>query len=196
MIMKTSNNNDLQHHTKERNQTTNQFPNIPYSDNEMNDNVHDAEARKRVKLPVLAYGYRTIPCGWDELLDIVVHNNDLAKLSRSEEQQYNYELYKQNLLLQWDTMTDYVLYTKFPNVFTKMKSTEVDASEPPARRWKVHPPIESISTTHVALVKNDFPYFLEENIEHWILWKLGGEAISGPSAHDPIHVVQPRLALS
>ena len=168
--------NDPQHHVQERNHPTDRFVNVPYNDEGINDNVHDAEVRETIKLPVLAYGYRTVPCVWEELVDIVLHQNDLAKLSRSQEQQYKYELYKQNLLLEWDTMTDYVLYTKFPNVFTKVEcSIVVDSSQ--QRRWKVHPPIESISATRVALVKNDFPYFMDDNIEHWILWKLGGEAI-------------------
>ena len=154
----------------------NKVQTVAYNDDETSHNVHDIEARNSIRLPVLAHGYRTVPCGWDELVDIVLHQKDLAKLSRSEEQQYNYELYKQNILLQWDTMTDYVLYTKFPNVFTKVDGTLIDS--PPQRRWKVHPPIESISTKQMALVKNDFPYYMDDNIEHWILWKLGGEAIN------------------
>ena len=153
-----------------------------------NDEVHPnnlddvVEARKEITLPVLEYGYRTVPCSWDELVDILLHQKILAKLSRSEEQQYIYELYKQKVLLQWETMTDYVLYTKFPNVFTKVESTSVavdsSQSQLQQRRWKIDPPVESISTTRLALVKNDFPYYMENDIEHWILWKLGGDSIN------------------
>jgi len=28
---------------------------------------------------------------------------------------------------------------------------------------------------NMILVKNDFPYYLEDNIEHWCLWKLGAD---------------------
>ena len=151
---------------------------IPISGDFIHDNNLDVvEARKTITLPVLEYGYRTTPCGWDELVDILLHQKILAKLSRSKEQQYTYELYKQNLLSQWDSMTDYVLYTKFPHVFTKVVGNRMgDSSE--QRRWKVDPPIESICTTHMALVKNDFPYYMEDDIEHWILWKLGGDTIN------------------
>jgi Protein of unknown function (DUF3605) len=125
-----------------------------------------------IQLPQLKYGYRTVPCTWEELIDIIVRQKDLAKLSRSQQQQYNYEVYKQTILQQWDTMTDYVLCTKFPHVFTKTLCIQQDTSR--QKRWKADPSLQSITTTHIQLIKNDFPYYLENDIEHWILWKVGG----------------------
>ena len=169
----------MQHsHMGERShQTARGDDSVPSNNDEISYSiVDDIEARKAIKLPELEYGYRTVPCSWDELVDILFHQKILAKLSRSVEQQYIYELHKQKVLLQWDSMKDYVLYTKFPNVFTRVEGNIVDSSQP--RRWKIDPPVESISTTHLALVKNDFPYYMEDNIEHWIIWKLGGDSIN------------------
>jgi hypothetical protein len=179
VCMMMNNDDDQQHfHIEKRNHQEARDEIVPSNDDVVLLNIpDDVEARKTITLPVLEYGYRTTRCSWDEFVDIILHQKILAKISRSEEQQYIYELHKQKVLLQWDTMTDYVLYTKFPNVFTKVESTVVvDSSQP--RRWKIDPPVESISTTHLALVKNDFPYYMEDNIEHWILWKLGGDSIN------------------
>jgi Protein of unknown function (DUF3605) len=133
-----------------------------------------------ITLPLLEFGYPTVPCPWDELVNIIVHGKqrELAKLSRSKEQQYNYEVYKQNTLLEWYTMTDYVLYTKFPTLFQKVECSILDSSSSSSQRWKVYPSLETINATYTALVKNDFPYYMEAGIEHWILWKLGGEPIN------------------
>jgi Protein of unknown function (DUF3605) len=124
-----------------------------------------------ISLPHLKYGYCTKPLKWDELVDIICEHKDLAKLSRSEQQQYDYELFKRNTLLHWKTMTDFVLCTKFSNIFTK--KTVEDAENGP--RFVADPPIERLlpSQTYTALVKNDFPYYMADGIEHWILWKLG-----------------------
>lgn len=130
-------------------------------------------ADPEIVLPHLKYGYCTEPLQWDELVDIVCIQKDVAKLTRSKQQQYNYELYKRNTLLKWKSMTDYVLCTKFPEVFTKKDvSDNQDGS-----RFVADPPIEAIppSQTYIALVKNDFPYFMADGIEHWILWKLGSD---------------------
>lgn len=170
-MVTTIDNDNKQHRSEEST-----GDNIRHSNDETSNQNSDDETRKAIRLPVLKYGYRTVPCSWGELVDIVLNQKDIAKLSRSEEQQYSYELYKQKLLVEWNTMADYVLFTKFPNVFTKVKDSSNDSSQP--RRWKVDPPVESITTTHMALVKNDFPYYMEDDIEHWVLWKLGGDSIS------------------
>jgi hypothetical protein len=35
----------------------------------------------------------------------------------------------------------------------------------------------------VRLVKNDFPYHTVDNVEHWILWKLNNDVMTGCSNH-------------
>lgn len=125
---------------------------------------------KRIRLPVLKYGYRTEPLDWAELVDIILVQKDLAKMSRSVEQQRDYEVYKRDLLLEWSSVTDCVLCQKFATVFTQ----RFDAA---THRYRANPPLRDIASVHTALVKNDFPYFMVPGIEHWVLWKLGGSTL-------------------
>jgi len=125
---------------------------------------------KRIRLPILKYGYRTEPLEWDELIDIIHVQQDLAKLSRSVEQQRDYEIYKRDLLQKWISVIDHVLVTKFPDVFEQRFNATMD-------RYYAYPPLsEAVATgdtTQKVLVENDFPYYNAIGIEHWILWKLG-----------------------
>ena len=127
---------------------------------------------KRVRLPYFKYGFRTEPFEWEELVKIIAVDEDLAKLSRSVEQQKDYEIYRRELLKEWKTVVDHVLVSKFPSTFEKRHDPEVD-------RYVAHPPIEEAVATveepQQVLVPNDFPYYTQTGIEHWVLWKLGGE---------------------
>lgn len=122
-----------------------------------------------IPLPEIPYGYRTTKISWEELVNIVTVQKDLAKLSRSADQQREYEIYKKNLLDSWKTVGDYVLCDKFPNVF--------DARIQPNGKKLAHPALSSVQTCHQRLVQNDFPYYTEPDIEHWVLWKIGGDPI-------------------
>jgi Protein of unknown function (DUF3605) len=126
-----------------------------------------------ISLPILKYGYCTKPLQWDEIVDIIYEQRDLPKMSRSRQQQFDYELFKRNTLLQWKSMTDFVLCTKFSNIFTKKI---VDNSEH-GPRFVADPPIDRLppGLTLNKLVKNDFPYYMADGIEHWVLWKLGSD---------------------
>lgn len=99
-------------------------------------------------------------------MDIITIQKDLAKLSRSVEQQKEYEIYKRDLLRKWRTVTDHVLCSTFPDIFEKRG----DAA---TKLWYSYPPLTDVTTVAMTLVKNDFPYYMEDGIEHWILWKLG-----------------------
>ena len=135
-----------------------------------------------IQLPVLKYGYRTKPMGWDELVHIITIENDIAKLSRSVEQQLEYEIYKRNLLQEWRSVTDYVLFTKFSTLFVKRCDTI-------SNRTYSYPSPSDIKVVTTTLVKNDFPYCMDEtNIEHWILWKL-----CEPCSDNDIEIAQQQL---
>lgn len=112
---------------------------------------------KRIRLPILKYGYRTEPLEWGELVDIIQVQQDLAKLSRSVEQQRDYEIYRRDLLQQWLSVMDHVLVTKFPNIFEE----RFDSAK---ERYYAYPPLaEVVSTkgiTETVLVENDFPYYM------------------------------------
>jgi hypothetical protein len=119
------------------------------------DNEEDEECA--IKLPVLQYGYRTTRASWSDLESIVA-SKDLARLSRSRQQQTEYERYKQNILKTWKSLLDYMLCEKFHHV------VEMDESSGKkyARADRHHGHIRK-------LLPNDFPYYMHETIEHWIL---------------------------
>jgi Protein of unknown function (DUF3605) len=130
------------------------------------ESIESDDSAKRINLPVLKYGYRTEPLLWDELVDIITVQNDLAKLSRSVEQQKQYEIYKRDLLREWRSVADHVLCSKFTPYFEKRMDVETRLSYS-------YPAISELKKVVKTLVKNDFPYYMEDDIEHWILWKLG-----------------------
>jgi hypothetical protein len=131
--------------------------------------ISSEDSDKRIKLPVLKYGYRTEPLEWDELFDIIAVQKDLAKLSRSVEQQRDYEVYKRDLLKIWKSVMDHVLVSKFPGHFVR----KIDPEDVSGRGYAVR--LYSGEDASVTSLKpNDFPYYTAPNIEHWILWKLGG----------------------
>lgn len=153
-------------HTSARNDTSDHYPNTARRRADSEDSGDSDDSEKRINLPVLKYGYRTVPLSWEDLVDIITIQNDLAKLSRSIEQQKEYEIYKRDLLRESRTVTDHVLCNKFPDIFEKRFDAET-------KLWYSYPPLTDITSVAITLVKNDFPYYMEDGIEHWILWKLG-----------------------
>ena len=115
-----------------------------------------------IALPVLKHGYRETPLSWNELQKILL-DNDLDRLTRSVAQQQEYEIFKKDLNSKWRSMHDFVLCDKFnvPRVEDaasgKYRAVEKTSNGEP----------------RISLTKNDYPYYLEDPIEHWILWKLG-----------------------
>jgi Protein of unknown function (DUF3605) len=47
-------------------------------------------------------------------------------------------------------------------------------------RWRAVPPSNS-TAVRISLVRNLFPYHMEKEIEHYVLWKLGGPPGAGIS---------------
>jgi len=158
---------------------------------------------KRIRLPNLKYGYRTVPLEWDEIVFAVEH--DMALLSRSVTQQRDYEIYKRDLLHKWNSVMDHVICTKFPDTFQAVQDDNDG-------RLRAHPPLaeaaaaaSSRNSSQTALVPNDFPYYMADGLEHWVLWKLGGPCSDedvaqakrdlvrehGWDAHQMIHWVNP-----
>lgn len=64
---------------------------------------------------------------------------------------------------------DFILCTKL-DMETKL--------DPDSGLKYAYPPLNQITTVRKKLVRNDFPYYFEKDVDHWILWKLGGEAIT------------------
>lgn len=123
----------------------------------MSDSDSD-DSHKRIQLPTLQYGYRTEPLEWEELTWII-ESGDLARLSRSVEQQRDYEVYKRDLLQEWRSVYDHILFSKFD-----CPRTLIDG------KFCVDPPTDGV--VRRSIVRNDFPYYTAPGIEHWIVWKL------------------------
>lgn len=126
-------------------------------------------------LPYRQYGYRATPFSWDELVEIINGSDvepepNLAKLSRSVEQERSYGIAKEKVLLQYETLHERILHSVFG---LKREFNEE------TQKWRVPlpPPPSHINDTEeppaaVVVVPNEFPYFLEPGVEHWVLWKL------------------------
>lgn len=115
---------------------------------------------KTIKLSDREYGYRTVPFSWAELVQVITIEENVAKLSRNVDQQREYEIFRRGLSRQWASIYDYILCSKFG--FQK-QGTEGD--------WVARPRLSDVSEVFRTLEMNDFPYYMEDGISHYILWK-------------------------
>jgi Protein of unknown function (DUF3605) len=154
-------------------------------------------------LPTLKYGYRTKPMTWTELEEILIghgDSKDLARLTRSKHQQRTYQIFQYHMKQQYVSSTDYLLISKFgfdavaveeeddedqksiDQKHTYKKDDEnnaaVGAITRRKTRWKASPSLSESSTSQTLLVANDFPYFVEDDIKHYVFWKLNGGNVS------------------
>jgi hypothetical protein len=120
--------------------------------------------KTRIDMPVRKFGYRTVPFEWNELTYIVKVDQNLARLSRSVEQERDYQVYIRDLKHQWKSVYDHILCSKF----------ELEQRKGDDGKYYAYPPISELEGSRKCIVQNDFPYYLAGNIEHWILWKIGG----------------------
>ena len=127
-------------------------------------NLHEVEIPKR------EYGYASEPLTWPELVQIIDTEKDLAKLSRSVEQQRVYMVYRDELLKEWKSVYDHILVSKFDFEKHLIENTEQDGRN--ATLWEAYPPLSEVKEIKKELLPNDFPYYFADGIEHWCLWKL------------------------
>ncbi|CAJ1955641.1 unnamed protein product [Cylindrotheca closterium] len=144
-------------------------------DDESKLNFSTDEHQENIELPFRKYGYRSTPFSWDELDQIVVKEQNLAKLSRSVAQEQEYQRALVKLKREWKSTKDYILYSKFnlPKQFDEETQLYfVDEMEQAAStangQDQEHPPQPLL-----RLVPNDYPYYCAPGIEHWVLWKYG-----------------------
>lgn len=97
---------------------------------------------------------------WHELKKIV-DDGALEKLGRCANVQKKYVTYLAHLRAEWDSVTDYVLVSKF-NYSQVVKSDQKKAALRPNA-------VES----RIVTASNDFPYHFDAGMEHFILWKTG-----------------------
>eukprot|EP00557_Chaetoceros_sp_GSL56_P014457 CAMPEP_0176484340 /NCGR_PEP_ID=MMETSP0200_2-20121128/4400_1 /TAXON_ID=947934 /ORGANISM="Chaetoceros sp., Strain GSL56" /LENGTH=293 /DNA_ID=CAMNT_0017880803 /DNA_START=184 /DNA_END=1065 /DNA_ORIENTATION=- len=123
----------------------------------------------------------TKPFTWEELKWIVQHG-DPTMHSRSMEVQGKYLLHSREIKKMWRSMNDYILYSKFG--FEKVLEYHDDddghdddhgstggkyVSKPCLKDLQKEKRLEK------RLLRNEYPYYVDEGIEHWCLWKLGGK---------------------
>lgn len=135
---------------------------------------------------------RRTPISWAELETIILSPNveDLSKLARSEEQQNTYLKCRADIKNEWESIYDYLLCTKFEFGWD-WADAPLDSSsggdKNNLRQRHSTPTFQEYLNDHQQHVKegkcniqlklciNDFPYYLAPGIEHFVLWKLGGD---------------------
>jgi hypothetical protein len=117
-----------------------------------------------IPLPTLRYGYRTTKVTWDELISIFdnlgVDQKNLARMSRSRQQQHDYEVFRYHMKQQYTSSLDFLLISKFGIAAEKHKG-----------KWKASQSLADMKAPLTILLPNDFPYFVEDHIHHFIFWK-------------------------
>ncbi|KAL3805113.1 hypothetical protein HJC23_003341 [Cyclotella cryptica] len=123
---------------------------------------------------------RQSPLSWKELQSIIL-SSDLVKLARSPEQQRIYRKGRADIHDNWESIYDYLLCVKFGFEESIAEVSGKKRSRPTFEelqsQWRSGPPSNTqtaMKSRRMVLCLNDYPYYLESGIEHWILWKLGG----------------------
>ncbi len=117
-----------------------------------------------ITLPVWEFGYRTTKLTWEDLVQIIEVEAKVQKLTRSLTQQREYEVFRHHVKEQYLSMVDYLLISKFD-----FESIPAEDGNP---KRKAHPCLQDSKEAKIILVENDFPYFIEDHIVHYVLWKL------------------------
>mmetsp|Transcript_2743 Transcript_2743/g.3827 ORF Transcript_2743/g.3827 Transcript_2743/m.3827 type:complete len:243 (-) Transcript_2743:1303-2031(-) len=109
-------------------------------------------------------GSAKVPFTWAQLKDLV-QNDQLDKMSRSRSEQDRYEEYILKIRSEWLSVVDHILCSKFDFEKEKVVVNGID-------KWRSHPSLEEVNFVKKSLRLNDFPYYVEDNVQHWCLWKL------------------------
>ena len=137
---------------------------------------YQSTANDEIVIPDRKYGYASKPFTWPELVEIIDGDEpNLAKLSRSVEQQRDYIKYTRNMLKEWKTVYDHILVSKFGLAKRLVKNLNATNDGRNETLWEAYPPLSELSEVKKVLCKNDFPYYNADGIEHWCLWKLCGD---------------------
>lgn len=106
------------------------------------------------------------PRSWKELIKIIQIDQAFDQLSRSPAIQKKYDEFRVYLQQEWRSIHDYILCDKLG----------VERCRDPKNALWCADDFHIAAMKErgvVALRRNDFPYFVEDSIEHWVLWKLG-----------------------
>ena len=106
---------------------------------------------------------------------VIIEDGALEKLGRSADQQCKYVEFRDNLQINWETVTDYLLVSK------------MDFAKELAENGKMRAVRPSTIEIRTILSRNDFSYNFESDIDHFVLWKVGSSLTSDEvltAAHD------------
>lgn len=126
------------------------------------------------------------PLSWESILHII-STNRLHCLQRSKEQQQSYIQYLEEMKRCWIHPVDHILHTKFQFSKVALRSTE-EEEESSKLIYEASPKLGQVSESIIKLCPNEYPYHMEENIQHWVLWKL-----LEPISHKEIHEAKQKL---
>lgn len=81
---------------------------------------------------------------------------------------------------EWIDMNDCIVYTKFGHFISKdvlpVQPLFTKIKDPKTLKYTISPSIQQTKEVQNIIIKNlvlnDYPYYVEENIQHWCLWKL------------------------
>lgn len=100
--------------------------------------------------------------GWSDVKQIM-EKGTLERLGRSNIQLTEYREFRSQLLINWVSVTDYVMVSKLDFKCITLENGKKTAEIP------------AVIQTRTVLTKNDFPYNFESGIEHYVLWKIGSD---------------------
>ena len=111
---------------------------------------------------------------WQDVKKII-DEGSLEKLGRSNDQQKKYNEFCNQLRVDWESVTDYILVSKL-----NFKCIISNHGKKVAER-------SPIVETRTVISKNDFSYNFEGGIVHYVIWKTGSDIHSDEiidAAHD------------
>jgi hypothetical protein len=119
---------------------------------------------------------------WSHLIYVI--QNQLFPLTRSFNQEYEYQRKRELIQEEWVSVHDYVLCSKFNYEKDLVQIDDCNSeiqvgtfstsNPPPGAKYKAIHPLEKPTKPIRILSENDFPYYLEDHIYHLILWKMHG----------------------
>jgi hypothetical protein len=93
----------------------------------------------------------------------IINEGGLEKLGRSLLQHEKYVEFCDQLRLSWNSVTDFIMCSK-------LSFTQITLSN---GKWAAER--SELIERRSVLIRNDFPYNFEPGIDHYVLWKIGGE---------------------
>ncbi|KAJ2083340.1 hypothetical protein H4R24_000900 [Coemansia sp. RSA 988] len=97
------------------------------------------------------------PIPWKELKEIVAEGDPSKMGMRSYEMQLVYEKHKLRVKKEYGTMFEYLKKHVLADFIAQIKEPGFDPSAP-------------LTTNDFFLMKADFPYYFEDDVDHWIIW--------------------------